>query len=286
VILIFSGVHGDFWGNLGVTTLVILGIGMLSFVCIALRRVYVSDDRSKYALPMSLIVFGTCFVLLVAIGRSSFGLAAITDSHYNASTIPTYLGVLSILFMQDQVAFNAGSMRWIRTAYMGAILLATITSSYDAVLRGIEWRFDQGLAVSTLLHYREKPDFLLSRLLFGDAAMVRTNAAYMETNSLGAFADRDAVPRAVVAYTQIPKSMERMLQENPQHQEAIRAMWTSYQSAGDLRRAFNPASDTFAATLLDWTIGAVAETKEPHYVVPHLIRYSADFKAIKQNESK
>src|SRR4051794_7998638 len=38
----------------------------------------------------------------------------------------------------------------------------------------------------------------------------------------------------------VPKSIERMLADNPQRQDAIRAMWFSYQIAGDLRRAFNP----------------------------------------------
>lgn len=72
---------------------------------------------------------------------------------------------------------------------------ATFSSTYDAVLKGLEWREQQGSNVAMLLKYRdhETPDFALTAL-FGDVAMVRWNGEFLEANNLGEFGDPDAIP--------------------------------------------------------------------------------------------
>lgn len=280
---IFVGIHGDFWGNLGVHGLTACGVVMLGFVCFALAKVYVSKERGAYALPVSLIVFGVCFVLLVSEGRAKFGIGPASDSHYTAYSVMTYFAVLSILMRQDDTIPKFYPSRWGLFVYCATILLAASSSYYDALLHGIEWRSQQGTFAAVLLNYRDEPDFVLAQTLFGDPAMVRRNAQFLEINKFGAFGDSNVVPESVRSYTIMPKSMQDMAVRHPQQLAAIRRAWLLYQIAGDLRNAFNPLSDDFAHSFLDWCANA-SQTSSSHYLSPYLAPFAADYAAIKRTE--
>lgn len=281
---IFVGIHGDFWGNLGFGGLIVLGIGMLGLVCFALAQVRLSEQKAVYALPVSLIAFGISFVLLVAVGRAKFGIGPVSDSHYTAYSVFTYFGVLSILMWRDDTKPRFFRSLWGPFVYSAVILLAAFTSYYDALLHGIAWRSEQGMHAALLLKYREEPDFVLAQTLFGDPALVRKNAEFLEANHLGAFADSRAVPEPVSNYTVMPRSLKDVIGRHPEQQEAIYRAWQVYQIGSDLRNAFNPVSPDFAQGLLDWC-AASSQAGSDHYLSRYLMPFARDYSAIKKAES-
>lgn len=284
LLFIFVGVHGDFWGNVGASGLIWLGIEMLGFVCLALVKVLLSKEKVAYALPVALITFGICFVAMVAVGRVKFGVGPASDSHYTAYSLLTYFGVLSILMRRDETLPATYPVRWAPLLFSWVIALAACASYYDATLQGIAWRSDQGMNAALLLKYREEPDFVLARTLFGDPAMVRRNAEFLEAQKLGAFKDADAVPEAVKSYTNLPKSMQSMIVRHPEQQKAIERAWQVYEIGSDLRRAFNPISEQFAHNLLDWCANT-SQTSSSHYLSQYLTPFAADYVTIKASES-
>jgi hypothetical protein len=279
-IYIFFAAHGDFWGNLGVHNLAVMGVVMLSFVCLALLKVAFSKERSVYAVPVSLIAFGTCFVVLMALGRAKFGMGSAWDSHYMAYPILNYFGVLTILIRQNDGMPKFYRSRWVPFVYMALVVFALFSSSYDALLNGISWRSEQGMGAATLLNYKDEPDFVLGRVLFGDPGFVRRNAQFLEAYHLGAFADPEAIPESVKRYAHMAKSLEDMMAHHPAQQDAIRRAWQVYQMGGDLRQAFNPLSDDFAHNLIAWCAGASVDTASPHYLSEYLRPYAASYAAI------
>jgi hypothetical protein len=280
---IFLGIHGAFWGDVGVVGVAALGLAMLSFVALALFKAFTSHKKTVYALPVALIVFGTCFVLLVAMGRAKFGTGAARDPHYTAYSLMTYLGVLSI-FLRDDVS-HAGR----RIVSLGGhafpvcVLLATFSSAYDATVKGIEWRRTQGISAAVLLKYREMPDFLLSRLLFGDANLVRKNAEFMEANGLGVFGDAEAVPQAAMSFVTMPSSMTELLSRYPDKKAAITQAWLAYQAGGDLQRAFDPTAHDFANKLITWCYGTTRDGG--HYLTSFLTAFANDYEAIHKSNT-
>lgn len=283
LIYIFVGTHGDFWGNLGTYGLIALGLLMLTFVWLGLTQVIISKDRAGYALPVSLIAFGLSFAVIVATGRAKFGAGAASDSHYTAYSLLAYWGVLSILMRQDDTVPQWYPSRWMRFIYGAAIVLAVFTSNFDATLRGIEWRSDQGMAAAVLLNYREEPDFVLGRMLFGDPMTVRRNAEFLQVHRFGTFGDPNAIPVSTKSYTAMPRSLEAMVIRYPERQDAIRRAWQVYQIADDLRNAFNPLSDQFAHDLLNWCANA---TRPPstHYLSRYLTPFASDYATIQKSE--
>lgn len=279
---IFIGVHGDFWGNWGVHRLIRFGGIMLAFIGLALAQVWFSKDKAAYALPVSLIAFGMWFVLLISIGRANFGSTVAGDSHYTAYPILTYFGVLSILMRRDESLPKRYPTRWGQFLFMAVIVLAWFFSSYDATVQGLHWRSDHGMSAAQLLDYRNQSDVVLAQDLFGDPAMVRRTADFLEVNRFGAFGDPNAIPESVRGYAIMPKSMEAAIARHPEQEKAIRMAWQVYQMGGDLRNAFNPLSAQFAHDLLAWcTVNA--QPGAGHYLSPYLAPFAADFTAIKNS---
>jgi hypothetical protein len=276
---IFIGVHGDLWGNWGVHRLLRFGFLMLALLLVALAQVCLSKEKAEYAFSVSLMAFGVLFVFLISLGRARFGSDMAGDSHYTAYPILTYFGVLSILYRKDDSLPKFYPSR-LGQFCVGAILsLAWFSSAYYATVSGISWRSDHGLSAAQLINHREESDLVLVRNLFGDAAMVRRNADFLEANKFSAFGDSAAVPESVKSYVNMPKSMEAAMARHPGQEKAIRMAWEVYQVGGDLRSAFNPLSPQFPHDLLQWCFVS-AQPGAAHYVSPYLAPYAADFSAI------
>ena len=276
---IFVGVHGAFLGDVGVFGVAAFGVVMLLFVALALIKAVTAEDRAGYALPVALVAFGLFFVLLVAIGRAKFGTGAARDPHYTAYSLMTYFGTLTILLRQDATVKGSGLIRLAAALFPPMIVIASFSSTYDAVVKGVEWRRIQGVAAATLLKFREVPDFVLASNLFADAGLVRKNAAFLESNRLGVFGDGHAVPEAVLPYVSMSPSMRVWLTRYPDHKAAIEQAWWVYEVGDDLRRAFDPMASDFADKLMTWCYGASRDGG--HYLSVYLKPYAADFEAMR-----
>ena len=279
----FIGVHGDFWGNLGFLGLFFMGIVMLALVGLALAQVFFSKEKEVYAVPVSLIVFGLSFVLIASLGRAKFGIGPASDSHYTAYSVMTYFGALCILLRRDETLPKLYPSRWGPLSYVAALILATLTSSYSSVVRGMEWRVNEGMSAAVLVHYREQPDIAVAHLLFIDTALVRRNAEFLAVHQFGPFGDANAIPAAVSNYLKMPSSLEGIIARHPAQEAAVRRAWQVYQMGSDLRSAFNPLSDKFAEGFLGWCAGTTA-THGHHYLGELLDPFTADYQVIKSAE--
>jgi len=279
---IFVGIHGAFFGDVGVLGVAGFGSVMLVFVALALIKAMAAQDKAGYALPVSLVVFGLVFVMLVAIGRAKFGTGAARDPHYTAYSLMTFFGALTIFLRRDTAVAGRGLIGLGATLFPTMVVVATFASTYDAVLKGIDWRRNQGLSAVTLLKFREAPDFALASLLFGDAGLVRRNAEFLESNRLGVFGDPHAVPDAVKPYVNMPSTLIAWQERYPAHKAAIVRAWWVYKIGDDLRRAFDPMAGDFAERLMAWSYGASRDGG--HYLSTHLKDFAADFEAMHKAE--
>lgn len=279
---IFVGIHGAFLGDVGVLGVAGFGAVMLVFVGLALIKALAAQDKAGYALPVALIVFGLVFVLLVAIGRAKFGTGAARDPHYTAYSLMTFFGALTIFLRRDAAVAGRGLIGLGAALFPAMVVVATFASTYDAVLKGIDWRRSQGLSAATLLKFRDAPDFVLASLLFGDAGLVRRNAEFLESNRLGVFGDPHAVPEAVKPYVDMPPTLVAWQERYPDRKAAIVRAWWVYQIGNDLRRAFDPMAGDFAERLMGWSYGASRDGD--HYLSTHLKDFAADFEAMHKAE--
>lgn len=287
VLYIFVGLHGAFFGDVGKWGVFSFGVVLLVFVGLALLKALIAKDKSGYALPVALIVFGLAFSLMVAIARAKYsGIGAARDPHYTAYSLLTFFGALTALLRRDAGALaGAGRASALELLlFPSVVVVATFSSTYDAVLKGLEWREQQGSNAVTLLKYRDQAttDFALTAL-FGDVAMVRRNAEFLEANHLGAFGDSKAVPEVAKIYAELPPSLTAYLAEYPQYKDALMRAWLVYRGGGDLRRAFNPLSPDFGRQFIIWCHGATKSGD--HYLSAYLKDYSNDFEAILMAES-
>jgi hypothetical protein len=287
VAYIFVGLHGAFLGDIGKWGVLCFGAVLLAFVGAALLKAFSAEDKGGYALPVALMAFGLAFALLVAIGRAKYsGIGAARDPHYTAYSLLTFFGALTAL-LRRETAEPTGARRMFvlgTVLFPAAVVVATFSSTYDAVLKGLEWREQQGSNAATLLKYRdqETPDFALA-LLFGDVAMVRRNAEFLEANRLGVFGDSKAVSDIAKTYAEAPPSWTAYLAKYPQYKGGLMRAWWVYRSGGDLRRAFNPLSPEFGRQFLAWCHSAASSGD--HYLSAYLKDYASDFEAILKAES-
>jgi hypothetical protein len=279
---IFVGIHGTFFGDFGVLGVACLGVVMLAFVALALIKALTAQDRNGYALPVALIAFGLVFVLLIAVGRAKFGIDAARESRYSAYTLITYFGALTIFLHRDNDMDGKGLIGLGAALFPMIVVVAFFTSTYNAVLKGIDWRRSQGLSAATLLNFREAPNFALERMLFGDAGLVRKNAEFLESYRLGLFGDSDAIPAAVKSYADMPQSLLIWLDRYPDRKAAILRVWWVYKSGNDLLLAFEPMSNDFADRLMMWAYGASRDGG--HYLSIHLKDFATDLEAMHKSE--
>jgi hypothetical protein len=275
IFYIFFGIHGTFFGDGGVFGVAIFGFVMVCFILLSLAKVFLSANKRIYALPVSMIVFGVFFVALISIGRAKFGIGAARDPHYNAYTLISYVGVLSIFMTTDPVVIRRKFLKVGNFLLPSIIVIATFASTYDAVLHGIDWRESQGIAAEALLGYKGQSDLLLTNLVYGDAVLVKRLAEFMETNQLGVFGDPKAIPHSVELFMHAPESIENLIAIHQDQQNAIQRAWQVYLIGNDLRRAFNPLSKNFAFTLIQWCYSA--SKNNDHYLSEYLHQYAADY---------
>lgn len=169
---------------------------------------------------------------------------------------------------------------------MTFVVVIAVISTYSGLVRGYQWKTEQGIAAMILRDYQHVPDFQLERMLYGNAAFVRRNADFLRTHSLSVFAaGESAVPPEVQAYQAPPVSLLSVMERYPDDRAALQRLWEVYCVGADLRDAFDVSSNEFGRNLIRWAYGATRDGG--HYLSVYLRDYSAQYSRLwEQMESE
>lgn len=282
-LIIFIGLFGSIFGFSSIKITFSLGIVILVCMFYVIYKIYLSENRKIYIIPLSLILYGFLFNILISLSRSQYGLGVMVDSHYSAYNLLVLSGIVTALFIDKSVDRNHDTKEY-KSASILLISVVTIlfyvSSTMNGVLNGARWRDSQLLSLNVLSNDQlMKNDFLVKRLLFGDADYVRKRAFFLKVNAMSIFSDHldDEDLRYKNSFTP-PTSFKKIYEENPIYKDALYQAWYVYTVDRNLKGAFQPDSPEFAPQYIAWCINAASEGG--HYLSEYLSPYISDYQKI------
>jgi hypothetical protein len=173
--------------SLGVTLWEAIAYGVV-LVALGLGALAMYARRDKWfisSFPLGLIVYALGSGLLLAVGRSVFGVAEALATRYALLTIPLVIGLYLVLVSARGIV---ESRRLALLVFLVAVFFGVLTSDWKSLVVGDAWRVEKNQIVHDILTYRFQSDATLAAS-FDDPEKVRSGAQILERYRLNVFAE-------------------------------------------------------------------------------------------------
>ncbi len=260
-------------------TAVLLGITLCIATVVTVYSCFHSSDAESCAFPLSLIIFGLFFDVMLAVGRGSFGIGQAFESHYTAYNLLLLVG-LYLLFVNNNSrdAINlTRPMRYIFSLFLSIFLLVFIgLNTFHGISRGRYWRTAQFFNAYELLNLKNEPAFKIERTVFGNYDFILTQSQFLNSRYLNVFSDEVInFPPNVQDLEKPPQSYLNIETSFPIYRKALQRLWDVYTIAPDLQKVFPLRSPFFTKNLIRWAYGDAKD--KGHYLHQYLDPYDNQY---------
>ena len=252
------------------------GAILMVFFSAALYRAHAVRDLKSTPVALALAAFALGFAVLVALGRARFGMSSALDLRYTAYLPLLLIAILCILFERKEG--EAPAWGAVRVLYVLFLTLAVCIATQSGIVGANKWRLEQNLALAAMRSFEKSSDVQLERLLFGNAELVRKEAAFLKARAFSGFAPGTDITADAIAYVQMPASMRDLIERFPEQRRALSILWDVYVVGPDLRSAFDVLAPDFAVRLTLWA--AAAARQGDHYLSRFLQPVTSDLELV------